>query len=87
MEMQPLPFWGSARDDFETILPALYSQRAVEGNSGPTPYEVEDVELALRPIVANRMKAAGYEDHTPPEPMPGASVYLLYRYKSTNTDT
>ena len=96
VEMQPLPSWGSARDVFETILPALYSQRAkrlvakskaevlagiepdagtktppskasarksVEDNAGPPPYEVEDVELALRPIVANRMKAAGYEDH------------------------
>ena len=96
VEMQPLPSWGSARDVFDTILPALYSQcakrlvtmskaqvvagiepdastktpptkasarKSVEDNAGPPPYEVEDVELALRPIVANRMKAAGYEDH------------------------
>ncbi len=104
IDMQPLPSWGSARDVFETILPALYSQRAkrlvaaskvlaaagIETDVGAKtgankasarkaaqaglvqpPYEIEDVQLALKPIVASRMKALGYEDYTPPEPQPG----------------
>jgi hypothetical protein len=104
IDMQPLPSWGSACDVFETILPALCSQRAkrlvaaskvlaaagIETDTGAKtsankasarktaqaglvqpPYELEDVQLPLRPIVVNRMQALGYEDYAPPEPQHG----------------
>ena len=76
-ELQPLSSWGSARDVFETILPALYAKRAkrlVQRRNGCTNtfegYEVEDVKSALAPIVQSRMKALEYANSQPERPPP-----------------
>jgi hypothetical protein len=76
-ELQPLSSWGSARDVFESILPALYAKRAkrlVQRRNGCTNtcegYEVEDVKSALAPIVKSRMKALEYANSQPERPPP-----------------
>ena len=100
--LQSLKSWGSARDIFETIIPALYSKRAsrlvtkskmqdaagvlagakmegskafarkaAQGAGAPPPYDVEDVEAALKSVLLQRLKAAGYQDYELPEPEPG----------------
>ena len=73
IEIQPLPSWGSARDVFETIIPALFSQRAkrlvktqLQGAVDQPAYELQDVQSALRPILVSRMKMLGYDDYIPP---------------------
>jgi len=65
--LQPLPSWGSARDVFDTILPALYTERAsrLRAASKPDargaasmsgPYEAADVDAAMAPITTSRLK-------------------------------
>jgi hypothetical protein len=76
IEIQPLPSWGSARDVFETIIPALFSQRAIrakrlvktqlQDDVDQPDYVLQDVQSALRPIVVSRMKMLGYDDYIPP---------------------
>ncbi len=76
-QLQPLSSWGSARDVFETILPAFYAQRAKRLNaqrkSGCTNtsegYEVEDVKSALAPMVKSRMKEIEYANSKPERPL------------------
>jgi hypothetical protein len=47
------------------------ARKSVEGFFGHPLYEFEDVWLALRPIVASRMKDMGYQDYAPSEPQTG----------------
>jgi hypothetical protein len=65
--LEPLPAWGSARDVFDTILPALYTERAsrLRAASKPDargaasmsgPYEAADVDAALASITMRRRK-------------------------------
>jgi len=65
--LEPLPSWGSARDVFDTILPALYTERAsrLRAASNPDargaasmsgPYEAADVDAALATITISRRK-------------------------------
>ena len=65
--LEPLPAWGSARDVFDTILPALYTERAsrLRAASKPDargaasmsgPYEAADVDAALASLTMSRRK-------------------------------
>ena len=79
--LEPLPSWGSARDVFDAILPALYTERAsrlraASKHASPgaistsSAYQAEDVNAALAPITMSRRKLALAESkpvcYTPP---------------------
>ena len=64
-ELEKLPSWGSARDVYEAFYESLYTQRANRRRasklSNSEPYQVDDVEAALQPILQSRknLKASG----------------------------
>ena len=60
-ELELLPSWSSARDVFETFLPNLFEARAcrvreLKLSSRLEPYQPEDVNAALEPVVLARRK-------------------------------
>jgi hypothetical protein len=60
-QLERLPSWGSARDVFETFLPSLFEARAcrvreLKLSSRTEPYQPEDVNAALEPVVVARRK-------------------------------
>lgn len=67
-KLELLSSWGSARDVFDTVLPKLYEERASRRKasklSNTEPYQAEDVEAALRPILENRQKLKVYANST-----------------------
>jgi len=75
--LEPLPALGSARDVFDTILPALYTERAsrLRAASKPDargaasmsgPYEAADVDAALASLTMSRHKLVSAQHNKEP---------------------